>query len=182
MYIWDLASGEVVYAQRTPSVVNVMMWVEHRQESRRVSYELVFGYGNNLYSGDFLFDIGRVQWGLNVKAYGMPPGGMIRNFTNITMSRDKVNLYLGTTGGEMMVFLRGSATVFRVCIPVCTLGLQVIVPLPKSKEGTSLVMCGGGDGSIHVLEGNDMAWKMINKVIMVYCFLDLVFSSVLVYL
>ena len=43
MYIWDVATGEVVFGQRLASAVSVLQWVEHRLENRRYVYELVHG-------------------------------------------------------------------------------------------------------------------------------------------
>ena len=47
LYIWDLATGEVVYGQRLVSVVAAMKWIEHKTENRRVVYELILGKYTN---------------------------------------------------------------------------------------------------------------------------------------
>ena len=100
----------------------------------------------------------RVQWDLKMYNYAMPTGGgLIRTFTCIDLSNDKVSVYAGTTGGEMMVFRRDTR-VFRACIPICTNGVQAIATLP-----TDDVICGGGDGTLTILSGQDMVWNLSIK-------------------
>ena len=160
LYIWELSTSEVVYGQKLPVPASVLKWVEHKQENRRMSYELVIGYNNTVFRGDFLYDLGRVQWSLNLVPYAMPPNGsIIRSFTDVVVSPDFTSVYVGTSGGEVMVFRRG-ATVFRVCIPVCG---KSVASLTVCQESGNIV-CGGGDGSIQVLEGSDMGWRIISRV------------------
>jgi WD40 repeat protein len=107
LYIWDLSNGEVVFGQRVSSVVSVLQWVEHRKVRQYDEYELVLGYGSLVWRGAFTFAPDRVQWSLKQTPFTMPPGGnMVRTFLSIDVSRDGVFIYLGTTGGEMLVFRR----------------------------------------------------------------------------
>jgi cilia- and flagella-associated protein 52 len=159
LYVWELATSEVVYGQKLPVPASILKWVEHKQENRRISYELVIGYNNTVYRGDFQYDLGRVQWSLKLVPYTMPPGGsIIRVFTDVEVAADMSSLYVGTTGGEVMVFRRG-ATVFRACIPVCTQGVSTLMVLPTSGN----IVVGGGDGTISILEGSDMGWSLKTK-------------------
>lgn len=161
LYIWELATGEVVYGTKLPCPASVLTWVEHKQENRRVSYELAIGFKNTVFRGDLIYDLGRVQWSLNLVPYAMPPGGsIIRCFTDVIASPDLTSIYVGTTGGEVMIYRRG-ATVFRACIPVCTQGVSCLMADPT----TGNIICGGGDGTIHVLEGADMGWRVKSKTI-----------------
>lgn len=159
LYIWELATSEVVFGQKLPNPAQCLKWVEHKPENRRISYELVIGYNNTVYRGDFQYDLGRVQWSLKLVPYTMPPGGgIVRVFTDVDVSADKTSLYVGTTGGEVMIFRRG-ATVFRACIPVCTQGMASLLVLPNSGD----IICGGGDGTISILTGSDMGWSMVTQ-------------------
>ena len=159
LYIWDLSNGEVVYGQRVTSVVSVMKWAEHRRVRQYDEYDLVLGHGNLVWGGSFTFAPDRVQWSLKQHAYTMPPGGnMVRTFTALDSSKDGIFLYVGTSGGEMLVFRRDTG-VFRACIPICTGGVNGIVTLPDD-----VVICAGGDGSICKVEGRDMTWHMSQKV------------------
>lgn len=89
----------------------------------------------------------------------MPPsGGLQRTFACVDLSRDGVYVFVGTSGGEMMVFRRDTL-VFRACVPVCTNGLNDLVTLRDDS-----ILCGGGDGSFLRLTGRDMAWHVAEQV------------------
>jgi WD40 repeat protein len=161
LYIWDLCNGEVVFGQRVSSVVSVLQWVEHRKVRQYDEYELVLGHGSLVWGGAFTFAPDRVQWSLKQTPFTMPPGGnMVRTFTSLDVSKDGVFIYLGTTGGEMLVFRRDTG-VFRACIPICTGGVQGIVTLPDDD-----IICAGGDGTICKVEGRDMTWHMSQSVML----------------
>jgi WD40 repeat protein len=80
---------------------------------------------------------------------------LVREFTCMATSADLEFVYVGTTGGEMLVLMRRT-NVFRSIIPVCSNALTSICVL----SGTEDVLCGGGDGSLHRLNGRDMAWRV----------------------
>ena len=142
-----------MFGQRLATSVTVLQWVEHRLENRRMTYELVLGTGSNLSKGVLSYDPVRVQWTLKQQTFTMPPGGgIIRCFSCIDVSYDGIFIFVGTTGGEVLTFRRDTC-VFRACIPVCTNGVKGIVTLPGDR-----LLCGGGDGSVLVLEGSDMSW------------------------
>ena len=159
LYIWDLSTGEVVFGQRLPMAVSVLQWVEHRLENRRMTYELVIGTGSILNRGILAYDPVRVQWTLKQQTFTMPPGGgIIRYFSCIDVSYDGIFVFIGTSGGDVLIFRRDTC-VFRACIPVCTNGVKGIVALSDDR-----MLCGGGDGSVLVLEGSDMSWVKSTSV------------------
>lgn len=89
----------------------------------------------------------------------MPPsGGLIRTFNCVSLSKDRVFVYVGTSAGEMMVYRRDTC-VFRACIPVCTNGLMDLTTLRDDS-----VLCGGGDGALVRLTGRDMSWHVADQV------------------
>jgi cilia- and flagella-associated protein 52 len=160
LYVWDISTAEVIYAQKTPVPVSVLKWVEHVPVSRQyVSYELVIGFGNTVSKAQLSFDPARVQWGMKMTPYAMPPGGgVVRTFNCIDISEDLGFIYAGTGGGEVMVFKR-DVVVFRAAIPVCSNGLQCLASLANGD-----IVCGGGDGSIRRLRGRDMSWQLVAEV------------------
>jgi hypothetical protein len=94
-----------------------------------------------------------------VQQYQVPPsGGLQRSFNCVDLSRDRVFVFVGTSGGEMMVFRRDTL-VFRACIPVCTNGLHDLVTLRDDS-----ILCGGGDGTLLRLTGRDMSWHVAEQV------------------
>jgi WD40 repeat protein len=158
-YVWDVETGEVVTAQKFPNEVTVMQWVEHRREHHYTIYDIVLGYGNVMVYGTLSYVPEKGQWALSLKPFTMPPGGsMVRSYLSSDLSCDGVFIYVGTAGGEVLVFRRDTG-VFRACIPVCTNGVQGIVTLPNGE-----LACGGGDGSVCILQGHDMSWRKIMEV------------------
>ena len=161
LYIWDLSSGEVAFGQQLPAPASVMKWVSCARDGHYIAYDLVVGHGKELLSGSFRFQPDRVQWSLALKTFAMPPGGSItRTFTTVEFSEDRVFVYVGTTGGEILIFRRDTA-VFRACIPVCSNGVQGLVTLPEEVGGG--LLCAGGDGTLTKLDGYDMGWRMAMK-------------------
>jgi WD40 repeat protein len=138
-------------------VVSVLQWVEHRKVRQYDEYDLILGYGNLIHNAAMTFAPDRVQWNLKQTPFMM--GNMVRTFTALDVSKDGIFVYAGTPG-EMLVFRRDTG-VFRACIPICSGGVQGIVTLPNDD-----VICAGGDGTICRVEGRDMTWRIVQKVVL----------------
>mmetsp|Transcript_9578 Transcript_9578/g.14420 ORF Transcript_9578/g.14420 Transcript_9578/m.14420 type:complete len:697 (-) Transcript_9578:178-2268(-) len=158
LYVWELSSGEVVFGQRNTTPVSIVKWVEHYVQNRRVVYDLAIGVGTTLSKGKFYFDQGRVQWTLSTKPYALPSGGLVRHFASIDHSEDCKYLFVGTTGADMIVY-RHDIAVFRALIPICSNGVRSMVRLPNGD-----IVCGGGDGSVTKVTGEDLAWEILEKI------------------
>ena len=131
-----------------PAVVSVMQFVAQRREGPYVSYELALGCGTLLQKGIFTYDPYKVQWQLELQKFALPPGGsLVREFSCLDVSPDREFLFVGTTGGEMLVLMKHT-NVFRSIIPVCT---NCLASICVTAEGD--VVCGGGDGTLHRLVG-----------------------------
>ncbi len=156
LYVWDCSSGEVVLSQSFKSPVTTLTFTFQTRGRQYTSYDLVVGSGQVVSAGLLQYDPSRVQWQLKMTKFAVPSaGGLARSYTCAGVSPDFKSLYIGTTAGEMMVYMRESA-VFRACIPVCTAGVNAIAVL--SDGG---VVCGGGDKTIKVLYGDgDMSWEL----------------------
>jgi len=156
VYIWDLHTGEVVFGTRLATPAHVVSWVDTTTHHGRKSYELALGIGSHLVKAIFSFEQLRVQWQLKLEPYNMPvQGGLVRNFTDMALSPDKRYLYVGTVQGEMMIFRRDTY-VFRALIPVCSAGLSGVAVRQNGD-----VVCGGGDGTVKRLTGEDMEWRVV---------------------
>ena len=160
LYIWELSTGEVIFGKQFPTPVSFLKWVEHKVFNRKVSYELVFGVGAQIFQGSFNFEAERVQWSLSITPYMMPTsGGIVRNSYCACLSPTKEFVYVGSTGAEMLVFGRAVKPVFRCGIPVCTNGVRSIACLSDGD-----VICGGGDGILRRLHGFDLSWEIVQQV------------------
>lgn len=164
LYIWDVATGEVIYCQKVASPVSILQWADQKKVNHNIDYELVIGIQNVVYQGMFTYDSFRMQWSMKMRAFTVPPmGGLLRTFYCLEFSKDRIFPYIGTSSGEMLVYRRDTV-VFRSCIPVCTNGLQDLVVLPDDS-----VICGGGDGSFVKLVGSDMTWQKVFDVSLLDC-------------
>ena len=159
LYVWDTATGEVMHGQRLKEgPASVLLWIDHRTENRRTVYEVAVGAGSTMLRGFFSYEQARVQWVMKWEPYSMPPGGgMVRYFTSIDKSPNRMFIYVGTTGGDVLVFRR-DAGVFRACIPVCTNGVRSVVTMPDGD-----IILAGGDGTLKRLTGGDMSWAVLHE-------------------
>lgn len=157
-YVWELASGDVVFGNRHNAPPTVLKVLGHRTENRRVVYDITLGISTNLNSGVLYMDPQRMQWSLKLHAYTFPPGGLLRYYNCCNTSPDQRYLFVGTNGADMLV-LRQDTGMFRAVIPICSNGVQSIITLPNGD-----LITGGGDGSIKRLRGEDMDWEIIDEV------------------
>lgn len=49
LYIWDLATGEVIFGQQQAFQITLCKWAEHRKDNHNIAYELILGMNNALY-------------------------------------------------------------------------------------------------------------------------------------
>lgn len=162
LYIWELATGEVVFGKHFATPLSFFVWVEQRSggPGKRSTYELAYGLGAQVFQADLYFDAERVQWAMRSTLYGTPPsGGLVRYFHCAAVSPDLNYVYVGSTGAEMLVFSRSVRPVYKAAIPVCSNGVRCILPLPDGD-----VICGGGDGVVKRLRGADLSWEIIQQV------------------
>jgi hypothetical protein len=135
-----------------------MAWITHSVEGRRTVYDLALGVGTTLSKGKFYFDQGRVQWTLSLKPYALPSGGLVRQFASVVASDDYQYLFVGSTGSDLIVY-RHDIAVYRALIPVCSNGVRSI-----SKLSNGDLLCGGGDGTLTKIRGEDLMWEVIQRV------------------
>jgi hypothetical protein len=162
LYIWDLATGEVVFGQKQPATVTILKWAEHRQDLHNVAYELVLGMSspsNAVFQASLTYDAMRMQWSMKTRMYITPPtGGLIRSYNCVDLSNDRVFVFVGTSSGDVLIYRRDTV-VFRASIPVCTNGVQDLLTLPDDS-----VVLGGGDGNFVRIVGQDMVWQKLQEV------------------
>jgi WD40 repeat protein len=164
LYIWDILSGEVVYGQRFDKPVSVVKWGGSYMDNRRTAYELAVGSSSTMCKGYFCFDPSRVQWNLELTPFALPSGGLTRFFSSIEFSDDKRYLYVGSTGADLLIF-RHDIGVYRAMIPVGSNGVRSLLRLPNGD-----LLCGGGDGTITTLRGEDLSWEALDSVSESMCY------------
>jgi len=168
IHIWDMQTGEIIFGKKFQYNVSFFQWCETSTSSRRRTYEVALGSSNEITVNTLSFDATRQQWQLVPVLMSMPTSGMVREYLCSTRSCDGDELLSGTSMGDLVIF-KLSSKVYRASVPVCSNGLQSVLAVPSSEEGISngsensngSVFCGGGDGSVRKLIGDDLRWTLV---------------------
>lgn len=166
MHIWDLQTGELIFGKKYLKPVALFQWCEANVVGRRTRYEVAIGEARQLAINDLFFDPTRQQWCLDPAPVSMPTTGMVREYLCSTRSADGDELLAGTSVGDLVIF-KLPAKVFRAAVPVCSGGLRAVLTGKAADEGSGGavvgggVFCGGGDGSVRKLVGDDMRWTLV---------------------
>ena len=148
-----------MYGKQFPNPVSFLTWVECNSVNRKMTYEIAYGVGPQVFQGLLYFEAERVQWTIKSTPYAMPPsGGLVRSFCCGAVSLDKNYIYVGTSGAEVMIYCRATKPTFRGAIPVSNHGIRSILALPDGS-----LCCGGGDGQLRKLIGEDLTWEVSDK-------------------
>ena len=183
LYIWDTASGEVVFGKRYIKQLSLFQWVGARDCGRRRVYRLATAMRHcRSISWRALSDATRQQWQLATVPVVMPAAGMARNYRCSTLAtyaaeapEEEPAKYLlaGTMEGDLLVLRlagsRGEARLdttrpggaYRASVPVCSGGMLAMVLAPVTHGvDRPAVFAGGGDGIVRKITGYDMRWKL----------------------
>jgi WD40 repeat protein len=160
-YMWDVGTGELLYAQRCAGNISLMLWGQVHLEGRRPQYDLFLSWGAEVMPYRVSFDPVRRQWGLAGEPMGMPSSGIRHRSHNCCViqrprQKDAEYLLCGNDVGDMVVFRLSPSNVYRGSVPVCGAGLLSMVIDPQS----GAVLCGGGDGIIRKLSGAETVWMV----------------------
>jgi len=155
LQIWDLQTGELILGKKFKQVVAMFQWCDVNQKGRRNVYDIAIGSSNNVALDKLYFDPARQQWILDGTSMAMPTAGMTRDYLCSSRSADGDELLAGTSVGDLLVF-KLTSHVYRASVPVCSGGLRAIVVCPT----TFVIYCGGGDGTVRKLRGDDMRWTL----------------------
>ena len=98
---------------------------------------------------------------LSMDNVNMPSGGLARTYYSAMISADKQFMLCGTSVGDMLVFNMNNS-VYRASVPVCSSGLISLCVNEESGE----VYCGGGDGTLKKLRGNDLRWELCGETML----------------
>jgi WD40 repeat protein len=158
LHIWDIQTGEVIFGKKFAKPVCLFQWCDVQAKGRRTQYEVAIGTAVELTMNDLYFDPTRQQWMVDSTVISMPTAGMTREYYCSGRSLDADELLAGSSVGDLIVFKLPSK-VYRASVPVCSGGLRALVASKTAFE----VFCGGGDGSVKKLNGDDMRWTLTGE-------------------
>jgi hypothetical protein len=169
--IWDIQTGEVIFGRKYNYYISFFQWCEMSTASRRRSYEVALGSSSEITVNNLFFDPTRQQWAMNPSLMSMPTSGMVREYLCSTKSYDGDELIAGTSMGDLVIF-RLPSRVYRASVPVCSNGLKAVLAVPRNEENgeadNGSVFCGGGDGTVRKLVGDDLRWSLVAEVYLTY--------------
>ncbi|KAJ8604442.1 hypothetical protein CTAYLR_000901 [Chrysophaeum taylorii] len=162
-FVWDVNTGEIVFATRFPKPLTMFLWVKVDVDGpRRFAYRIATAQSGSagVDHARLKFEPSRQQWGLIAAPVAMPSAGMGREYRCAVVSNDQV--LAGTREGDLVVIKlvldqegkKGGT--FRARLQVCTGGL-----LSLALRGESCCYAGGGDGRVRRLEVKNAAWTVI---------------------
>lgn len=155
MHIWDVQTGEVIFVRKFPKPLCLFHWCDTKTKGRRRAYDVAVASVVDMTMNTLSFDPTRQQWMLEPQPIIMPTAGMVREYCCSALSVDGDELLTGSTVGDLIVF-KLSSRVYRASVPTCSGGLRAMAVSPKTFQ----VFCGGGDGTVKRLHGDDMRWVL----------------------
>lgn len=149
----------MVLTKSFPTPVTILNWGQMDEKLRRPKYTLSMAYSSQLLLGDLAYDIGCMQYRLEVSPCSMPNVGLARSYLCAAVTHSRVDLLAGTMAGELVVF-NAEARIYRNAIPVSRNGVHSLACCGAS--GTIYV--GAGDGVLKKLVGRDSEWNLVGQV------------------
>lgn len=152
-------TAELVLSKSFPTPVTILNWGHVDEKCRRPKYAMTLAHSSQLLLGELAYDIGCMQYKLDVSSFNMPNVGLSRNYLCATMTHSRSDLLAGTTAGELVVFSM-DAQVYRNALPVSRNGVHSIACCRAS----GYIYVGAGDGVLKKLVGRDSDWNLVGQV------------------
>ncbi|KAJ0402816.1 hypothetical protein P43SY_007358 [Pythium insidiosum] len=157
--LWDLRTSELVLSKSFPSPIVILSWGRTEEKCRRPKYCLALAHSSQLLAGDLAYDIGCMQYRLDVTPFAMPNVGLARTYLCASMTHSKKDLLAGTIAGELVVF-NADAQTYRNAVPVSRNGVHSITAC----RATGYLYVGAGDGVLKKLVGREAEWNLVGQV------------------
>ena len=140
----------------------------NNQSSKYYDYTITIANNSTLFYVDFFFELKSMQYNMKYTKFILPATGLVRNYTCGFVDMKYNSLYLGTSGGELIVFSLDNLY-FKSSFNVVNNDVTDIIFLPESEE----IIVSGGDGKIKKIvrktDGSDILQvehTMINEAIL----------------
>ena len=165
LIIWEVSTGEIIYCEKTTKPISVLTWYS--------PVDIAYASAESLFIFKLRYDNYSCQYAINREQLMLPPSNhMGRTYNCVAMSVDNLFIYYGTSTGEVLV-LRLDTKIFRASVNVCSHGVQSVKVLPSGQ-----ILCGGGDGTVNLLLGQDKTWQLQSLVSLSHFLLHLLYLPI----
>jgi len=172
--VWHTNTGQLATIAKTAQrELAFLAWGEviasRSKTQKQSSYQLQTAAGNKVMQYTMEFDVHNMQFGLKQNVFQLPSAGLDRLYhcaTTVCTASRAWFLVAGSSAGELCVF-NAQTMVFRACVPVSKGGLLSLAvrdagePFGDGEATAPLAYCGLGDGTLKLLQGEDLQWTCL---------------------
>ena len=157
LFTWEVQTGYKCFHRVYEFPISFIHWTtitrakdtSRNTNSSYCDYTITIANNTTLFYLEFYFELRTMQYNVKYSNFTLPSTGFIRNYT-CGFYDEKYNcLYLGTTGGELIVFSLDNLF-FKSSFNVINNGVTDMIFLPESEE----ILVSGGDGKIKKVQRN----------------------------
>ena len=150
-YTWEVSRGYKCFNRVYESPITFIHWTTmskakdtiQNKNSNFYDYTLTIANNFQLFYLDFYFELRSMQYNMKYNKFTLPSTGLIRDYTCGFVDEKFNCLYLGTTGGELIIFSLENLY-FKSSINVTNNGVTDMIFLKETDE----IIVSGGDGKI----------------------------------
>ena len=150
-FTWEVNTGYKCFNRVYEFPITFIYWTTifkskdtiSNKSSNIYDYTITIGNNTTLFYLNFYFELRTMQYNVKYSNFTLPSTGFVRNYT-CGFYDEKYNcLYLGTTGGELIIFSLDNLF-FKSSVNVINNGVTDMIFLPETEE----IIISGGDGKI----------------------------------
>lgn len=147
--IWEVSTGHKSYGRLYEFPISFMMWTQISRSSDASStsevndYTITLSNMTGLFYYYFVFELRSMQYVIKNGKFTFPSTGFARNYTSGFYDDTTKTMYLGTSGGELILFNMANLY-FKNSFNVINNGVSSIVFVKEDNE----IIVGGGDGKV----------------------------------
>lgn len=156
-FTWEVSTGYKCFNRVYEFPITFIYWTTifkskdtlSNKSSNICDYTITIGNNTTLFYLNFYFELRTMQYNVKYSNFTLPSTGFVRNYT-CGFYDEKYNcLYLGTTGGELIIFSLDNLF-FKSSVNVINNGVTDMIFLPETEE----IIISGGDGKIKKVTRN----------------------------
>ena len=177
--IWHTTTGQLAAINKTGQrELDFLAWGEviasQSKTQRHSAYSVQTAADSKVTSYKMKFDVHTMQFGLKQETFQLPSSGLVRSYNAATAVCNSAGVWFlvaGSKTGELCVF-NAATMVFRACVPVSKGGLLSLFvrdagdPFGDGHTTAPLAYCGCGDGTLKLLQGEDLQWTCLAEAVL----------------